>query len=260
MSEKAKIWWNDLKDPLVALNVGMTFIAQYNFYQIMTYVTENMVKRFNLKLHEANHFVAISLFLTIPSSQIYSYLAVGFGRKPMMLLLGCLSLVVFLTLFLVLPDHPNHIFLYLTSFLFSQFYSISTAIGFACIGIVTPARTVSVAYGLVSFFNNFTFCILPFVVGVFLEDDNPEGYQKVNLMVLVFALIGFGMAIGVKVIDMKRGGVLALPEKEKEHGGRAKGGEGDGYDLKTDFDASVSHQDSVMSLQAASIKTEDFAE
>ena len=249
MCDRIKAWWTDLKDPMVALNVAMTSIAQYNFYQIMTYVTECMVIRFGLKLHEANHFVAISLFLTIPSSQIYSYLAVGFGRKPMMLILSSIFLVVFLLLFLMLPKNTNQNVFYLTSFLFSQFFSISTAIGFSCIGIVTPPRTVSVAYSLVSFNSNFAFCILPFIVGMFLEENSPEGYQNANLMVLGFSLVGLGMAIGVKVIDMKRGGILALPEKKKEAKASERDYEGDAYTLRDDADATTFDDGRTMSLQ-----------
>ena len=258
LSEKVKVWWSDLKDPLVALNVLMTSIAQYNYYQIMTYVTECMVRRFNLKLEQANKFVALMLFLTIPSSQIYSYLAVGIGRKPSMLILGCLFLTIFLLLFLLLPENPNHNLFYITSFLFSQFYSISTAIGFSCIGIVTPPRTVSVAYSLVSFINNFTFCILPFVVGMILKDNAPSGYQKVNFMVLMLSLVGLGMAIGVKVIDSRRGGLLALPEKKKEtkQFGGDDGQEGDGYALKREFGTigKVGYDDgATMSLQPTTL-------
>ena len=216
ITQKMQAWWIDIKDPMVTLNILITSINQYIYLQVMTFLTESMVIRFNLKLEQANQFVALMLFLTIPSAQLYPNLAVAFGRRPSMLIFGNLCLGAFFLLFLLLPAHTNPSFFYLTSLIFSQFYSISTAIGFSCIGIVTPPRTVSAAYGLVSFLYNTTFCIVPYFIGRILKDNTPAGYQKVNLIMLCVTLVGLTMAIGIKVIDIKRGGLLAMAEKKRE--------------------------------------------
>ena len=214
--EKVKIWYKDVTDELVMLNILVTSIAQYNFYQLMTYVTECMVKRFKLPLEDANHYVALSLLLTIPCSQLYSCLAVGYGRKPDLLIFGCLSLQVYLALFLYLPEQPSKSLMYFTSFLFSQFYSITYSIGYSCLGAITPARSISMAYGLTSFLINLGFCLLPFVFGIFLEKDDPSGYDKANYLMALFGVIGLGLAIRVKIVDARRGGVLGLPEVQRD--------------------------------------------
>ena len=214
---KLKIWWRDIKDPFVTSNVMLCTISQNIFYLLLSYQTECLVKRFGYDQKQANFFVSLSLFITIPASPIFSYLSVRWGGKNGYLLFASAACLAFFVIFIVLPEKPiNNFLMYLATVLFSLFNSITAFLTYSCIGIVTPARSTSMVYGLTSFLLNLGLSLFPFMIGDFTEKDNADGYQKTNYVMLVLSVLGLILAVSVKWIDVKRGGILGLPENSEE--------------------------------------------
>lgn len=116
--------------------------------------TECLIKRFGLTLEEAKNRIFLMPLMATSSIPIYSFLAGRYGKKSLLLVIGCCLGIASFVIMLNLPisksdgNDKTKSMLYICVFLLSQFRSIASSIMYSAIALASPVTTTAIAFGL----------------------------------------------------------------------------------------------------------------
>ena len=205
--------YSDLKDPNIWLNCVNYAIGCTSDVIFASFSNELFVRRFGFETEQAGTIMSIILLLTIPFTPLYSAIAIKYGKKPQMLILAYISAALSFFYIFLLPTKLDSVWsLAIPIFGYSQYLSVSHFLLYTNIGVVAPKRIVSVAFSISSLMFSIVFVNEARLFGLLLKPDTIAVYQLALQILTGLFSLGAILSLIVYYIDVRRGGILALPE------------------------------------------------
>lgn len=181
------------------------------YYGFTSFSTECLIKRYGFNLTEAKNILVIMPLSSMFCIPLYSFLAMKFGFKTPVLLIGTVigTLCYWLMTFLG-EDKPSGI--YLPIILLGQLFSIHGSMVFSCIAMACTKRSVAIGFGICLGICNLNASILPYFLGKIIEKDTPDSYEDALQFMIKLGILATFFAAMLVIVDLKQGGILFYPE------------------------------------------------
>lgn len=201
----------DMKDLRIWLSIFMFNCAELCYFMFTNFSTEFMIKRFKFDILEAKNILLVLPLITIFFIPVYSIISVKRGMKIKMFGFGFLMACLGYIFLAVLPVKKTYL-VYFPIFLIGQFWSIFGAVAFSSIVIATPTRSIPLSLGFSFFSNDVFLSTVPLIFGQIVKNDDIKGYQNALYLLIGLSCLGIGLSIWNFIVDLKKGGILELPE------------------------------------------------
>lgn len=172
---------------------------------------ELIMNTFDYTLLEAKNFTIIPPMTAIIFTQVYSIVAVRLGKKSILICSSYIIAIFAYAMLYLMPQRSSRL-LILAMFLMGQFWSIYAATAFSSMALITPTRSVALAFGFSLFMNNVLGFFFPLYFGKLINSGTRDSYKLAILSLMLIGTLCLLNSLAFGFIDLRQGGMLHYRE------------------------------------------------
>lgn len=189
----------------------MAFISLTAYYQFIGVATKLISIKYELDYDIAKNVPPVVPLITIPLIPLLTRGVFTYGRKPLMLVLGCaLGILAFVAMMLGTQLNP-----YFVCGLVSLFSSCIYSGFWSCAAIASEGVHVDMGLAIMNTIQNLGSFVLPIIVSTFIESIDESNADHFLLLLVGMLSVSLILAVGLLVSDLRSGGRLSIPERNR---------------------------------------------
>lgn len=195
--------------------ICLAYFGLTNSYRQFSNIASNLlVHRFGYKYEQVNTLTIIPPLVMMCSTPFIHKLIESHGKKPFILLAASIYFIIaYLGLYL-LPAEPNEA-IYLLLVFIGLAYSVVQSSLFSTVAIAVPKAGISMAFALVTLFEDIGLTIFPLIFGKLQEGRSVSAYDECLLGLIALSILSLVFTSAMILYDTNSSRILTLPAKSR---------------------------------------------
>lgn len=190
---------------------GLALISLTTYYQFIGVATKLISIKYELDYDQAKNVPPVVPLFSIALIPVLTRGVFTFGRKPLMLAVGCgIGVVAFLSMMLGTQLNP-----YFVCGLVSLFSSCIYSGFWSCAAIASEGVHVDMGLAIMNTIQNLGSFILPIIVSTFIASIDESNADQFLLLLVGMLSVSLLLAVGLLISDLRNGSKLSVPEKNR---------------------------------------------